>query len=194
MDRAAERPDAAPGRGSGGQGRSPEPRYLVVGLIVGAHGLRGELKVDLLTDDPHRFGQLERVYIGYEDAEPEPWSLLGYRLHRGQVLLQLEGCAARTEAEALRGSWVQVPLAEALPLGEDEYYEYQVVGLDVWTTAGAFLGQVMEVIYTGANDVYVVHDPASGRREVLIPAIDDVVLQVDLEAGRLVVALPDGLV
>jgi 16S rRNA processing protein RimM len=166
---------------------------LAVGQVVGAHGLRGELKVQLHTDDPHRFRHLERVFIGLEGEEPEVRSLQGYRLHKGRALLQLEGCDDRATAQALRGYFVLVPLAEAIPLEDGEYFEHQILELEVWTVSDEFLGQVAEIIYTGANEVYVVRNTAADRREILIPAIEDVVLEVDLEARRLLVALPDGL-
>jgi 16S rRNA processing protein RimM len=194
VTRAAKRLAAEHERGSGGQRRPPEPRYLAVGHVVGAHGLQGELKVELLTDDPHRFARLERVFIGLEGSEPVPRSLVGYRLHKGRALLRLEGCKDRPTAESLRGYLVQVPLAEAIPLEEGEYFEYQILGLDVWTASGEELGKLVEIIHTGANEVYVVRSTDTDRRDVLIPAIKDVVLEVDLEAGRLVVELPEGLI
>jgi 16S rRNA processing protein RimM len=154
--------------------------------------VRGELKVKLLTDDPHRFGRLEQVYIGPEDTEPVPFSLVGYRLHKGQALLRIEGCGDRPAAEALRGHLVQVPFADAIPLEEGEYFEHQIIGLDVSTASGEYLGNVVDIIYTGANEVYVVQ--GANRRGILIPAVEDVVLEVDLEVGHLIVELPDGLV
>jgi len=166
---------------------------LTVGQIVGAHGVCGELRVEILTEDPQRFGRLRRVYVGLEGEEPVPWRLQGYRLHGGQALLMLAGCNDRNKAEALRGCLVQIPLSEAIPLKEGEYYEYQLIGLEVWTTDGELLGQVAEILYTGANDVLVVQRPGPGGREILIPAIKQVVLSVDLGAGRLTVQLLDGL-
>jgi 16S rRNA processing protein RimM len=179
-------------QGSGAQGRAPEPRFLVIGRVAGVHGLYGELKVEILTDDPHRFGLLERVLIGLEDEEPVPWPLEGYRLHKGHALLKLGNCDDRTSADALRGYLIQVPREEALPLEEGQYFEHQVVGLDVWTVDGEYLGEVVEILYTGANEVYVIGGGPAGR-ELLIPAIEDVVLEVDLEGGRLVVKLLEGL-
>ena len=193
MDHAAKRLTSAEEWGSGGQGRAPEPRYLAMGVIVGPHGLEGELKVDLLTQDPHRFGLLQRVFIGLEDEEPVPWPLKGYRLHRQRVLLRLEGCEDRATAETLRGCLVQVPLAEATPLEEGEYYEHQILGLGVWTVSGEHLGEVVEILYTGANDVYVIQSQDPRRGEILIPAIKGVVLEVDLAAGRMLIELPEGL-
>jgi 16S rRNA processing protein RimM len=193
VDDAAQRPHQVPRRGSGGQAREPEPRYLTIGQVVGAHGLRGEIKVRILTDDPQRFGRLRRVYIGLPDKEPKPWVLQSHRLHRGQILLKLKGCSDRAGAATFLYHLVQVPLSEAIPLEEGEYFEHQILGLGVWTADEEFLGQVVDILYTGANEVYVVHDEAR-RKEILIPAIEGVVLAVDLEAERLVVELPPGLV
>jgi 16S rRNA processing protein RimM len=166
---------------------------LIVGQVRGAHGLRGELQVEILTDDPHRFERLERVFLGKEEAEPTPRLLKGCRLHHGWALLQIEGCDDRTAAEALRGCLVQVPVDEAIPLEEGEFFEHQILGLEVWTVSGELLGSVAEILYTGANDVYVVRRSGPPPREILIPVIASVVLQVDLAAGRLVVELPEGL-
>ena len=179
--------------GSGARGRAPEPHFLIVGKIKGAHGLRGELKVEILTEDPHRFGLLDRVFLGLEEEEPVAWILEGYRLHKGQALLKVQGCQDRSSAQALLGQLVQVPLEEAIPLEADEYYEYQILGLEVWTVDGEFLGRVVDIIDTGASDVYVVAGPAPARREILLPAIEEVVIEIDLEAGRLLVELLEGL-
>lgn len=193
MNLAARRLVTKEGRGSGGQRRAPEPRYLTVGQVVGAHGIRGELKIAILTDDPQRFGLLERVFVGREGEEPVPWLLAGYRLHKEWALFRLEGCDDRTTAETFRGCLIQVPREEAIPLEEGEYFEHQILGLGVWTVHDEYLGEVLEIIYTGANEVYVVQGTDPSHREILIPAIEDVVLEVDLEAERILVELPEGL-
>jgi len=180
-------------RGSEAQGSALEPRYLVVGQIAGAHGLQGELKVKLLTDDPRRFDQLEQVFLGVDDEEPSARILQSYRIHKDQALLQLDGCNDRATAQALRGLLVQVPREEAIPLEENEYFEHQILGLSVWTVDGTCLGTIKEIIFTGAHQVYVIQDPEPGQPEVLIPAIQDVVLEVDLDARRLTVELLEGL-
>jgi 16S rRNA processing protein RimM len=159
--------------------------------VAGAHGLQGELKVDILTEDPHRFALLEHVFLGLEDQEPVPWRLTGYRLHKGRALLRVEGVANREAAAAMRGYLVQVPIEHAIPLKEDEYYEHQILGLDVESDAGESLGKVVEVLYTGANEVYIVR--ADDGRELLIPAIESVVREVNLEEGCMVVHLMEGL-
>lgn len=173
-----------PGR-SRERSASRVPRYLVVGKVVAPWGTRGELKVKILTDFPDRFRDLNRVYLG-----DEPRMLEGYKRHGRWVILKLEGCADRNSAEKVRGELVQVPLEEAVPLSEDEYYVYQIVGLEVWTREGKRLGEISEVLFTGANEVYVVKGE---RGEILVPAIEDVVKEVDLEGGRLIVEPLEGI-
>jgi 16S rRNA processing protein RimM len=161
----------------------------VVGKIVAPWGVKGEVKVALETDFPERFGRLRRVYLGEKAVS---FALEGSRLHKGHALLKLRGCDNRDVAEKLRGQLVQIPIEEAMPLDEDEYYVYQIVGLDVWTIEGEHLGRVSEILFTGANDVYVVQ--GGERGEILIPAVEDVVLEVDLAGGRLTVELMEGLI
>jgi 16S rRNA processing protein RimM len=193
VDHAARRLGLERKRGSRRGVRAPEPRFLVVGQVVGAHGVRGEVKVEILTDDPHRFGLLEQVFVGPEDQEPVPWPLEGYRLHKGRALLRLKGCGDRLTAATLRGYLVQIPVEEALPLEDGEFFEHQIVGLEVWTVDRKHLGQVAEILYTGANDVYVIDRPQPNQSQMLIPALEGIVLEVDLETGILVVELPEGL-
>lgn len=185
-------PDTDYERGSGASGKAPEPRFLAVGEVSGAHGIRGEIKVDLVSDDPDLFQNMDQVLLGPDGMEPVPWPLESSRLHKGRALLKLGGCDDRSSAEALRGQLVQISVDQARPLEAEEYYEHQIVDLEVWTSGGDRLGTVVEVLYTGANEVYVVETAAGA--EVLIPAIDSVVRSIDVDAGRIVVDLMEGLV
>jgi 16S rRNA processing protein RimM len=164
------------------------PRYLVIGRVARPWGTQGELKVEIMTDFPDRFALLRKVYLG---PKAVPFTLEGFRLHKGSALLKLEGCHDRAAVEKLRGQLVQIPIEEAMPLEEDEYYEHQIVGLTVWTTGGECLGTVDEIIFTGSNDVYVVRGEG---REILIPAIENVVLEVNLAKRRLIVEMMEGLI
>ncbi len=167
----------------------PGPHYLAIGRVLRPHGIRGELRVEILTDFPERVGELRYVYVG---ARHRRYRLQSVRPHRGALLIKLEGCDDRNAAELLRGALIQVALEDAVPLEEGEYYHFQLLGVQVETEAGEPLGEVSEVLSTpGANDVYVVHGP---RGEVLLPAIQDVVLELDVEAKRMVVHLMPGLV
>ncbi|MDI7276066.1 MAG: ribosome maturation factor RimM [Anaerolineae bacterium] len=159
-----------------------------MGRVLAPWGARGEVRAQVLTQFPERFAALHEITVG---EERRVFRLQSARLHKGNVVLKLEGIDSPEQAAALRGELLYVPLSEAMPLGEHEYYHYQILGLDVYTVQGEHLGSVTDILETGSNDVYVVQ----GRgREVLIPALADVVQEVDLEHRRLVVVLPPGLV
>ena len=161
---------------------------MAVGRIVGPHGIRGEIKVKILTDFPERFAPGSLLYLGEEDFQRE---VISSRPHRGMLLVKLSGLTDRTAVEGLRGKYLFIPREEAMPLEEDEYYEDELVGLVVETMEGELLGELVEIMWTGANEVYIVQGP---RGEVLIPAIAQVVQDVDLETGVMRVALLPGLV
>jgi len=170
-----------------GIGPHGTPEYLAVGRVLGPWGIKGEVKTEILTDSPDRFGLLKTVYLG---DKLEPLQLERYRLHKRFVLLKFEGIDERNGAGRLRGKLVQIPIEEALPLEEGIYYVHEIVGLGVWTIEGEYLGLIDEVLFTGGNEVYVVKGP---HKDILIPAIADVVQDVDLETGRLTVRLLQGL-
>jgi 16S rRNA processing protein RimM len=169
--------------------RIPEG-YIAVGMITSAHGLRGEVKVELHTDFPERFAPGVVVYLG---EALDKVTISAARPHQGQMLLQFEGIDNREGAEALRGLWVFIPENEAVELEEDTYFVHDIIGLSVQTTSGQLLGTVTEVLFTGANDVYLVETPDEPHREILLPAIADVVKEVDLEQGILTVEPLPGL-
>lgn len=149
-------------------------------------GLRGELKVHIESDFPERFETLRRVFVGGEEHTAE-----AARLHQGMALLKLHGVDDATAASQFGRCAVEVALEDAVPLDEGKYFIYQIEGLQVETTDGEALGTLGEVLQTGGNDVYIVNTPAGG--ELLLPAIKQVVKQIDLENGKLVVQLLDGL-
>jgi len=161
---------------------------MAVGQIVGPHGIRGEIKVKLLTDFPERFAPGSHLYLDEETFQRE---VISSRPHRGMLLVKLAGLADRNAVEHLRGKYLFIAREEAMALEEDEYYEDEIVGLQVETMEGEVLGELMEIMWTGANEVYIVQGP---RGEVLIPAISQVVQEVDLEAGVMRVTLLPGLV
>jgi 16S rRNA processing protein RimM len=165
---------------------------LVVGRIVRAHGVRGEMRVEVLTELPERLTWLERVYLSRDpdDENPQPAAITGVRFHKGQALLTFDGTGSREEADALRSTYLLVPVGEAIPLEEDEYYLYQLEGLEVVTDEGERLGVIKEVLETGANQVFVVAGPAG---ELLLPNTQEVVQEIDVEAGRMTVHLLAGL-
>lgn len=164
-----------------------EQQYFVIGQVVAPRGLRGEVKVRVETDDPGRFADLDDVYVG---DRRERYAVVGSRLFKGYALIMLEGVDDRDAAEELRGAVLYVRAEDALPLADGEYYFHQIEGLRVVDESGAELGRVSDVLTTGANDVYVIAGPTG---ELLLPAIKDVILAIDIAGGTMTVRVPEGL-
>jgi len=156
---------------------------LTVGAILGPHGVQGELRVRLQTDDPEHFLTLKRIYLGDETT---PRAVLGSRLHAGNALLRLQGISTPETVERLRGTPLRIRGSDARPLAANEYFLYQVIGLDAFDEAGTLLGRVADLIETGANDVLVI-TPEGGGADLLLPSHPDVVVSMDPAAGRIVV-------
>ncbi len=158
----------------------------MVGRVSRPHGVRGEVRVEIVTAYPERLAQRADFYLARPDSPDvvQRYPVEGLRLHRETLLLKLGGCDDRNEAEELRGMLVQIPTEEAVPLEEGEYYHFQIIGAAVETESGEALGRVVEVLETGANDVYIVRGP---RGELLVPAIESVVRELGLDAKRVVI-------
>ena len=167
---------------------SAEPHFLIIGKILKPHGVRGEMRVMPHTDLPERFTWLESVYVGQK--KPKRIEVESVRFHKNLILLKLVGYDSRESIDSLRNQWLQVPESEAIPLEEGEYFLYQLEGLSVKTDEGEVLGTIKQVIQTGANNVFVVN---GSHGELLIPDIEEVVLDIDFDAELMVVHVIDGL-
>jgi len=167
---------------------SDERRFLLIGEIGKPHGVRGEVKVFPQTELPERFTWLEFVYLGRE--RPRRVGVESARVNGTSVLLKLAGYDDRNAAETLRGEWLQVPEEEGIPLAEGEYYLYQLEGIVVVTEEGDSLGRIVNIIETGANNVFVV---GGGRGEILIPDTEQVVLDIDFDTGIMTIRPLPGL-
>ena len=143
------------------------------------------MKVQVLTDFPHRFSPGSQLLL---DAQPT--EVQSSRHYKGGLIVKLKDINSRNAAEALRGKSLQVSKDHVEPLPTGRYYHFQILDMQVWTKEGRLLGIVKEILSPGSNDVYVVRDDS---KEVLVPALEDVVLAVDIERGRMTVDLPEGL-
>lgn len=171
----------------------PQPEYLLLGEILRPHGIMGELKMRVLTAYPERISELETIRLGRDTdgTDAREYILERARMNQEYVLLKLQDIDDRNAADTLRQLYVMVSLDEAIPLEEGEFYLYQLIGLMVKTTDDETLGTLTEVLETGANDVYIVDSPQYG--EVLIPATPETIVKTDIEAGTVIVKLPEGL-
>lgn len=166
--------------------RNDGDAHIVVGRIRSAWGLRGDVSVEPLSDAPERFAPGGVLHL-----KGKPTRVERARQSKRGLLLKLDGVDDRNQAEALRGEWLTITPRQAAPLPEGVYYHYQIIGMRVQTEEGEPLGVIAEIIVTGGNDVYVIAKP--GSRDLLIPALPDVVLDVDVANGLMVASLPEGL-
>ena len=161
-----------------------------IGIIIKAHGVRGEVKVYPTTDDPGRFKKLKNVIVRKGEKE-EVLPVVSARFFKDTVILKLGGIEDCDRAETYRKAELLVERADAVPLKENEYYTADLIDMTVQDENGTVLGVLTEVLSTGANDVYVVE--REGGKELLIPAIRDCILKVDVEQDLMTVHLLEGL-
>jgi len=166
-----------------------EPVYLVVGFLRRAHGLRGEIILHLHTDFPERLRSGRKLLIG---EERKPMTLEGARPHAKGMLIKFTGIDTPEEVGQLRNQWVYVMAADVPSLPEGKLYQHELFGFEVVEENGNPLGSLVEIIETGANDVYVVRN-ASGK-EILLPAIPSVILELDSARRFMRVHLLEGLI
>lgn len=163
---------------------------LQVGVITTTHGVRGEVKVFPTTDDSARFKDLKKVLLdtGKETLELE---IAGVKFFKNLVILKFKGIDDINEVEKFKKCGLYVAREDAVPLDENEYFIADLIGLKVWSDEDEELGELTDVLQTGANDVYVVRQ--EDGEELLLPAIKECVKEVDLKDGKILVHLLKGL-
>ena len=163
---------------------------LQVGVITSTHGIRGEVKVFPTTDDVSRFKKLKNVILdnGKEHRELEITSV---KFFKNQVILKFKGIDDINDVEKYKKAPLFVTRENAVPLEENEYFIADLIGLKVTSDEGEELGVIDDVLQTGANDVYIIKK--AGAQDILVPAIKECVLDVDIEAGTMQVHLLPGL-
>lgn len=171
-----------------------DTEWLLVGKIVNTHGIRGEIKVVSQTDFPEeRFARdNELVMENPETGQRITVVIQGARLHKNMYIVKIKDLDDINVAEKYKGWSLKVSKADLGELDEGEYYHYEIIGCKVVTEEGEELGTVTEILVPGANDVWVVQ-PAKGK-QLLIPVIDEVVLDVDVESKKIIVRLMEGLI
>ncbi|MNM88204.1 Ribosome maturation factor RimM [compost metagenome] len=153
-------------------------QFLNVGQIVNTHGVKGEVKVFPLTDDPMRFKKLKKVIIDNKDVQ-----ILSYKFQKDRVILKLEGVDTMDDAIRLKGKYLKVSREDAVKLPKDTYFIADLIGCSVFDTDETPLGEVYDVIKTGSNDVYWV----KGIKELLIPVLKEIVLDINVEDKKIVI-------
>lgn len=164
---------------------------FTVGKIINTHGVKGEIKVMPTTEDPKRFAKLKSIYVEGRKGLTT-YEIQGVRYHKDFVLLRLKGIEDMNAAELLKGSTLKIDRKDSLPLKKDEYYISDLFGLEVYTEEERYMGELVDIIETGSNDVYVVKK-ANREKDLLLPAIKQVIKSVDIENKKMTVHLLEGL-
>lgn len=165
-------------------------KYLELGQIVNVKGLKGEVKVNSFTDDNTKFERIPNVFLKQKGNLKE-YSIEKVGYSKNQVIIKFKGVNTVEEAETLRNAYIVVDREIFGELPEGVYYIADLLGLDVYTEDGTLLGKVDDIFSTGSNDVYVVKDELGKQK--LLPGIDEVIKQIDLESGKIIVNLIEGL-
>jgi 16S rRNA processing protein RimM len=167
-----------------------EQQYITIGQIAAPHGCQGEVRVMPVTDFPERFKTTEHVYLSlgglFVEKKVESASVQGNR-----ISLKLAGIDSPEQARRLRGALLQVPRHELWPLQDGAYYHFEIIGLQVVTVDGSPVGEIVEILTTGGNDVYTVRN--LNGEEYLVPALKSIVKEIDTTAGRMVIEPAPGL-
>ena len=171
-----------------GSSDQDEPVFLVIGRFGKPHGVEGELTFRVLTDFPERLKKGVTIFVG---KTYQPMRIGRVRAHNDKLLIGFKEIATREAARLLTNKWVYVRADEIPELPEGEYYHHQLIGMRVVTDEGGILGTLTEILETGANDVYVVRSESGA--DILLPAIDPVILRIDLDLNQIEVHLIPGL-
>lgn len=163
---------------------------MTIGKIIKPIGLQGELRIGLLTDFPERFEALESVSVRTKEGQNLRYRIARVRYGPPYVYLIFEGLSSREAVAPLQGGLLQIPEDERICLPEGEYFQSDLIGMDVFLERGVCLGVIESIIETSSNDIFVVKD---SEREYLIPALHDIILQVDLAKKRMTVDPSKGL-
>ena len=166
-------------------------QLLQVGVITQTHGVHGEVKVFPTTDDPERFLDLEYVFLD-TGKEKKKLTIQSVKFFKQFVILKFKGINNINDIERYKRCSLLVDRENAVELEEDEYFIADMIGMNIFTEDGEVFGTLKDVIETGANDVYIINSKKHG--EVLIPAIKECILDVNVKEGRMLVRLMEGLI
>ena len=166
-------------------------KYLEIGQIVNTFGIKGMVKVKPFTDNIERFNNLEKIYIKNRSGQTE-YKIQEVKYHKNMVLIKFEGIENPEQADLLRNSYLIVDRETEEPLEPGRYYIVDMIGLDVFTDDNEYLGKLEDIYNTGSNDIYVVKNELG--KQVLLPAIEDVIKNIDMDNKKVIVHLIPGLV
>lgn len=170
-----------------GAGKKTGPAFLIIGKLGKSHGVYGEIEMQVFTDFPERLKPGRKFYLG---EEKKVYTLDTIRPKNKNLLLSFIGIDSPEAARQLTNLFVYAKTSEVPPLPQGQYYHHEIIGLKVYEDS-TFLGEISEILETGANDVFVVNNPSGA--EILLPDIPSVILEIDLDRAKMQVRVPEGL-
>ena len=163
--------------------------FILLGTVTKPHGIQGELKVRPYTETPGNISRYRRLYLSADNGKSRvPYTNILAKVSGNSVILRLEECSTRNQAEQLSGMQIWLPSSELLPIGEDEFYLYTLEGKQARTVAGLILGKIKAIVCTSGQDILVIQD---AQKEYLVPLVRQYIVVIDEE--NVVFDLPPGL-
>ena len=168
---------------------SPE-KLLLVGKVIRPHGLGGLLRIYSYAQSVETFLKADSIFLKLDPEEFQEYRVVSIKTHRNVHLLKLEGLDSLEDAEMCRGAEILIKKDSLVRNDEEEYFWFELIGLEVFLENGSYIGVLSNILDTGSNDIYIVRE---GKKEILIPAVYDVIKKIDLENGKMLVADMEGL-
>lgn len=166
-------------------------KYLEIGQIVNTFGIKGMVKVKPFTDNIKKFSKFKTIYVKNKNEKKE-YKIQEVKYHKNMVLIKFENIDTIEQAEPLRNSYLLIDRNQEEPLEQGTYYITDLIGIQVYTENDVLLGIIDDIYNTGSSDIYVVKDEQG--KQILLPAISDVILKIDLENKKIIVHLIPGLI
>ncbi|MFH1454317.1 MAG: ribosome maturation factor RimM [Armatimonadota bacterium] len=171
-------------------GNTPRLKFITIGKIIGRFGIRGQVKIQILTDFPERFFSGEELYIHIPSSpDPVTISISGAFNHKGAIVANISNCSSPEDADKIKGAEIKITEAQLKKLDDNTYYHFDLIGMEVYNTKDSNIGKIKDIISLPSNDVYIVK--LKNGKELLVPAINRYIKKVDVDNKKIIIEEPE---